>query len=85
MDEDRLARKVLLNCVEPKKEPLYGNVSGLDVEKVIEIARDREKWKKIWPPQRHEPSFGGIVNEEGHSNQDYNPSLPALKKFVFGR
>ncbi len=43
MDEDGLVRKVLLNCVQPTKESLYGDIPDLDVEKAIEIARDREK------------------------------------------
>ncbi len=44
-DEDRLVRKVLLNRVKPNKESLFGDIPNLDVEKVIEIARDREKRK----------------------------------------
>ncbi len=50
MDEDRLVRKVLLNCVT--KESLYGDIPDLDVERAIEIAQDREKWEKIRPSQR---------------------------------
>ncbi len=46
MDEDRLVRKVLLNCVQPTKKSLYGNIPDVDVERAIEIAQDREKWKK---------------------------------------
>ncbi len=46
MDEDRLVRKVLLDRVQPTKDSLYGDIPDLDVEKAIEIARDREKWKK---------------------------------------
>ncbi len=45
LDEDRLVRKVLLNCVQPTKESLYGDVPDIDVERAIEIARDREKVK----------------------------------------
>ncbi len=52
MDEDRLVRKVLLNCFQPTKESLYGGIPDLDVERAIEIAQDREKWKKIRPSQR---------------------------------
>ncbi len=46
MDENCLVRKVLLNCAQPTKESLYRGIPDLDVEKAIEIARDREKWKK---------------------------------------
>ncbi len=51
MDEDRLVSKVLPNCVQPTKESLDGDIPGLDVERVIEIAHDREKVKKIRPSQ----------------------------------
>ncbi len=43
MDEDRLVRKVLLNCVQPTKASLYGDIPDLDIEKAIETALDREK------------------------------------------
>ncbi len=52
IDKNRLVRKVLLNCVQPTKESLYGDIPDVDVEKAIESARDREKWKKIRPSQR---------------------------------
>ncbi len=52
MDEDRLVRNVLLNCVQPTKESLFGDIPDLDVEKAIENAGGREKWKKIGPSQR---------------------------------
>ncbi len=35
MDEDRLVRKVLLNCVKAEKESLYGNNPNLNVEIVL--------------------------------------------------
>ncbi len=46
MYEARLGRKVLLNCVKPNKELLFGDIPSLDVEKAIDITRDREEWKK---------------------------------------
>ncbi len=52
MDEDRLMRKVLLNCFQPPKESQQGDIPDLDAENAIEIARDREKWKKIRSSQR---------------------------------
>ncbi len=51
MAEDRLVRKVLLNCVQPTQESLYGDIPDLDVRRAMEIAQDREKWKKIRPSQ----------------------------------
>ncbi len=64
MDEDRLVRKVFLNCAQPTKESLYGDIPDLGVEKAIEIAQDREKWKKIRPSQRCIPLYGDIANKE---------------------
>ncbi len=49
MEEDRLVRKRLLNCVMPEKESLLGDIPNLDVEKAIETVRDREKRKKLRP------------------------------------
>ncbi len=49
MDDDRLVRKVLLNCVKPEKESLYGEIPSRSVEKAIETVRDRENWKKLRP------------------------------------
>ncbi len=46
MDEDSLVRKVLLNCVQPTKESLYGYIPDLDVERATEIAHDRESGRK---------------------------------------
>ncbi len=37
MDEDRLVRKVLRNCVKPKKETLYYDIPNLDVEKLSKL------------------------------------------------
>ncbi len=53
-------RKVLLNCVQPTKESLYGDIPDLDVERAIEIAQDTEKWKKIRPSQHANLSMGTL-------------------------
>ncbi len=45
--EDILVRKVLPNCVKPDKVLLYSDIPNLNVQKPIETARDREKWKKL--------------------------------------
>ncbi len=47
MDENRLVRKILLNCVKPNAESLFGDISNLDVEKAMEIVHDREEWNKL--------------------------------------
>ncbi len=52
MDEYRLVRKVLLNCVKPKKESLFGEIPNRDVEEAIDAARDTEEWKKLRPSRR---------------------------------
>ncbi len=38
--------------IQRTKESLYSDCPDLDVEKAIEIAQDKEKWKKIRPSQR---------------------------------
>ncbi len=53
MHEDSLVRKVLLHCVKPEKESLFGDIPNRNVEKAIETAGDREKWKKVRPSQRY--------------------------------
>ncbi len=35
-----------------RKESLYGDIPDLDIEKAMETARDREKWKKIRQSRR---------------------------------
>ncbi len=59
MDEDRLVRKVLLNCVQPTKA-LYGDIPDLDVERAIEIAQERESGRKL----DLRPLYGDISNKE---------------------
>ncbi len=51
IDEDRLVRKVLLNCVQPTIESLHGDILDLNVEEAIETTLYREKWTRIWPSQ----------------------------------
>ncbi len=38
---------VLLNCVQPTKELLYGDIPDLDVRRAIEIAQGRESGRKL--------------------------------------
>ncbi len=51
LDQDRVVRRILLNYVLSTKESIYGDIPDLNVEKAIEIAPEREKWKKIRPLQ----------------------------------
>ncbi len=51
MDEDRLVRKSTPELRPATKESLYGDIPDLDVEKIVETARDRERRKKIRPSQ----------------------------------
>ncbi len=41
----RVVRKMLIYCVEPTKESLFGDSFYLDVGEAIGNARDRNKWK----------------------------------------
>ncbi len=37
------------HAIKDDKESLHGDIQDLDIEKAIETARDRAKWKKIRP------------------------------------
>ncbi len=52
MDERRTARQVLLNCVKPKPESIFGDLIDLDVNEAISLAKDRIEWKKNRPSKR---------------------------------
>ncbi len=48
LEEHRVIRKVLMNCVRPTPaDSLFGDVPDLDSRKAAEIAKDREKWKSL--------------------------------------
>ncbi len=36
---------MLINCVKPTPDSLFGDIQELDSRKAVEIAADREKWK----------------------------------------
>ncbi len=48
-EQHRVVRPVLLNCVKPTRDSLFGDVADLYPNKAIEIAYDREKWKSLRP------------------------------------
>ncbi len=54
-EEFTVVRRVLLSCVKSVKESLFCGTPDLNIEKAIESARDRDKWKKIWPLRRCYP------------------------------
>ncbi len=43
LEEHRVIRRVLMNCVRPTPDSLFGDVPDLDSGKAAEIAKDREK------------------------------------------
>ncbi len=45
IEEHRVTREVLLHCVTPAPESLFGDVSGLDVCTAINLAMNRAEWK----------------------------------------
>ncbi len=53
MDEDCPTRRVLLECVPPTPESLYGDVPKLDIAAATKIAKDRIGWKKLRPSKRY--------------------------------
>ncbi len=38
--------------MRPVKGSLHADITNVGVEKATEIARDREKWNKLWPSRR---------------------------------
>ncbi len=49
LEEHRVIRRVLMNCVKPTTDSLFGDVPDLDSGKAAEIAKDREEWKSLRP------------------------------------
>ncbi len=45
LEEHRVRRRVLMNCVRPTPDSLFGDVPDLDGRNAAEIAKEREKWK----------------------------------------
>ncbi len=46
MEEHRVTRKVLLQCVKPIPESLFGDVPDLDIYTAINLAINRVEWKE---------------------------------------
>ncbi len=49
MDEQRLVRQVLLNCVKPTLDSIFGDLTESDVYAAISLAKDRIERKKNRP------------------------------------
>ncbi len=43
LEEHRVIRRVLMNCVRPTPDSLFGDIPDLDSRKAAEIAKDRDK------------------------------------------
>ncbi len=52
MEGHRLTRQVLLQCVKPTPESILGDISGLEIQAAINLAKEREEWKKNRPSRR---------------------------------
>ncbi len=52
MDGRRTARQVLLQCVKPTAESLFGVVPDLNIDKALIIAKNRIEWKNLRPSKR---------------------------------
>ncbi len=48
----RTVRKILLSCVKPTPESIFGDVPDLNITKAILDAKNRSKWKKLRPSSR---------------------------------
>ncbi len=52
MDERGLVRLVLLKCVKPTPESIFGDLIDTDVQAAISLAKARIKWNKNRPSKR---------------------------------
>ncbi len=52
MEEHRPARQVLLQCVKPTPESVFGDLPGLEVQVAINVAKNKLEWKRIGPSRR---------------------------------
>ncbi len=59
LEEHRVIRQVLMNCVKPTPDSIFGD-PDLDSRKAAELAADREKWKILRPSKRCKPLHGDM-------------------------
>ncbi len=52
MKQHRVIRRVLMNCVRPTTDSIFGDVPDLDSRTEAEIAKDREILKSLRPSKR---------------------------------
>ncbi len=52
LEEHRVIRQVLINCVKPTPDSLFGDVPELDSRNAAELAVDRDKWKSLRASKR---------------------------------
>ncbi len=58
LEEHRVIRRVLMNCVRTTPDSLFGDVPDLDSRKAAEIAKDIGKSKSLRPSKRCQPLHG---------------------------
>ncbi len=80
MDGDRLVRKVLLNCVKPEKEPLHGDISVLNVEKVSKLHEIEKSGRNSSHRSVANLSMGTLQNKQ----QQLLGTVDLLSKPVLG-
>ncbi len=59
--DNRLVRKVLLNCVKPTHETLYADVPNLGIENATKMSKDRKLWSNNRPSLRSQTLSGGVA------------------------
>ncbi len=52
MDEDRLVRRVIEECVPATPSSIFSDVPNLDKSWAMENANDRKMWKDLLPSKR---------------------------------
>ncbi len=61
MPEHRLVGQVLLNCVKPTHETIFGDVPNLIIENATKLSKDRKLWSSNRPSLRCKPVSGRVA------------------------
>ncbi len=76
VEEHRVTRQVLLQCVKPATESLFGDVPDLDVYEAINLAMNRLEWKENRP-------YRSCCTRSG-DDAEYNSGMPESRFWMKG-
>ncbi len=87
MDERRTVRQVLLRCLKPTPESIFGELIDLDVNEMISLAKDGIEWKRVGPRNVASPTWRinaeritlqGMLMRKYSENQGSLPLAPQV-------